>query len=273
MSAPQPSTLPWLHPERVEKLYAALSRRILVIDGAMGTMLQSYELDESGFRGERFTDGRDSQHTHAAGDGHGCDLKGDNDLLTLTQPADHQRVSTTAYLEAGADSLETNTFNATAISQSDYSWSTVAYDINRDGAPPGACCMAADQPRLTPTAALRHRARSDPPAAPRRFRRMSTIPAARNVEFRRTGARPMPRQHEGLIEGGADLFMVETIFDTLNAKAALFAIDERVRAPRCTPADDDLGHDHRPLGPHAVRARRPKRSGTRCAMRNRCRSA
>src|ERR1700753_1343972 len=107
--------LSWLHPERTQLLLAALARRILVIDGAMGTMLQSYKLDESGYRGTRFSAGHDAHHEH----GTSCDLKGNNDLLTLTQP-DIIKAVHTAYLEAGADLLETNTFNATSISQADY---------------------------------------------------------------------------------------------------------------------------------------------------------
>ena len=151
MSASNPSALPWLHPERARKLHEALSRRILVIDGAMGTMLQSYKLDEDGYRGERFAEGRDTQHTHAHGAS--CDLKGDNDLLTLTQPAIIRAVHT-AYLDAGADLIETNTFNATRISQSDYHLEHLAYELNREGARLAhECCVAAElktpqQPRF-----------------------------------------------------------------------------------------------------------------------------
>ena len=112
------TTLPWLDPARVERLHDALARRILILDGAMGTMLQQHALDENAFRGARFATGCDTAHQHAHGAGCGCDLKGNNDLLTLTQP----RIITDvhrAYLEAGADLIETNTFNSTAVSQAD----------------------------------------------------------------------------------------------------------------------------------------------------------
>ncbi|MDE2317667.1 MAG: homocysteine S-methyltransferase family protein, partial [Xanthomonadaceae bacterium] len=118
------SSLPWLHPERVALLEAALAERILILDGGMGTMLQGHRLDEAGFRGERFELGHDGAHAHPHGDlvhehRGGCDLKGNNDLLTLTQPAIIRGVHE-AYLEAGADLVETNTFNSTRISQADY---------------------------------------------------------------------------------------------------------------------------------------------------------
>ncbi|MEP6897317.1 MAG: homocysteine S-methyltransferase family protein, partial [Rhodanobacter sp.] len=110
------SALPWIHPERVALLEHALRQRILILDGGMGTMLQAHELDEHGFRGERFEHGGDGHaHDHAGV----CDLKGNNDLLTLTQPGIIRGVHD-AYLEAGADLVETNTFNSTRISQADY---------------------------------------------------------------------------------------------------------------------------------------------------------
>ena len=138
------NTLPWLHPERAQKLLDALAQRILVIDGAMGTMLQSYKLDEGGYRGARFADeGRDAHHLHEH-HGPGCDLKGNNDLLSLTQPAIIKAVHN-AYLDAGADLLETNTFNATTISQADYHLEHLAYELNREGARVAReCCDAAE---------------------------------------------------------------------------------------------------------------------------------
>ena len=123
--------LPWLHPARTQALLDALAKRILVIDGAMGTMLQSYKLEEDGYRGTRFVDGHDAHtHDHA---GHACDLKGNNDLLSLTQPEIIKAVHM-AYLDAGADLLETNTFNSTTISQADYHLEHLAYELNREGA-------------------------------------------------------------------------------------------------------------------------------------------
>jgi len=213
------NTLPWLNPERTQKLLDALAQRILVIDGAMGTMLQSYKLDESGYRGARFCDGHDAHAQH----GHGCDLKGNNDLLSLTQP-DIIKAVHMAYLDAGADLLETNTFNSTTISQSDYHLEHLAYELNREGARLAReCCDAAeaktpDQPRfvigvLGPTS-----------------RTASISPDVNNPGFRNTSfdelATAYAEAAKGLLDGGADLLMVETIFDTLNAKAALFAIQQ-----------------------------------------------
>src|SRR5580765_4029059 len=144
--------LPWLNPARTQALLDALAKRILVIDGAMGTMLQSYKLEEDGYRGARFAEGKDahSQHEHH---GPGCDLKGNNDLLSLTQPEIIKAVHM-AYLDAGADLIETNTFNSTTISQADYHLEHLAYELNREGARLAReCCDAAeaktpDQPRF-----------------------------------------------------------------------------------------------------------------------------
>src|ERR1700722_4018302 len=127
------SALPWLHPQRVASLEAALRQRILILDGGMGTMLQGHQLDESGFRGESFAEGRDGHHAHTHDHPGSCDLKGNNDLLTLTKP-DIIRGVHEAYLEAGADLVETNTFNSTRISQADYKLQHMAYELNREGA-------------------------------------------------------------------------------------------------------------------------------------------
>jgi len=210
-------TLPWLNPARTQELLDVLQRRILVIDGAMGTMLQTYKLDESGYRGQRFCDGNDA-HAH---NGHGCDLKGNNDLLTLSQPQIIKAVHS-AYLDAGADLIETNTFNSTTISQADYHLEHLAYELNREGAALArACCDAAEaktptQPRfvigvLGPTS----RTASISPDV--------NNPGFRNVTFDEL-ATAYADAARGLLDVGADLLMVETIFDTLNAKAALFAI-------------------------------------------------
>ena len=225
------SALPWLHPDRVALLEAALRERILVIDGGMGTMLQGHQLDETGFRGERFEHGRDSEHAHHH-DGHahehagGCDLKGDNDLLTLTQP-DIIRGVHEAYLAAGADLVETNTFNATRISQADYQLQHIAQELNHEGA------------RVARAAADRFTAKT--PDKPRfvigvlgptsRTASLSpdvNDPGFRNVTFEQL-AENYTESANGLIDGGADVLMVETIFDTLNAKAALFALSELFR--------------------------------------------
>jgi 5-methyltetrahydrofolate--homocysteine methyltransferase len=214
------STLPWLNPQRTQKLLDALAQRILIIDGAMGTMLQSYKLDEHGYRGQRFSAGHDGHALHEH-HGPGCDLKGNNDLLSLTQP-DIIKAVHTAYLDAGADLVETNTFNSTTISQADYHLEHVAYELNREGARLARqCCDVAeartpDRPRfvigvLGPTS-----------------RTASISPDVNNPGFRNVSFDELATAYieaaKGLIDGGADVLMVETIFDTLNAKAALFAI-------------------------------------------------
>jgi 5-methyltetrahydrofolate--homocysteine methyltransferase len=223
------TTLPWLHPDRVAQLEQALRERILILDGAMGTMLQGHALDEAGFRGERFTHGHDSQHSHADhGSAHpgGCDLKGNNDLLTLTRPELIRGVHE-AYLEAGADLVETNTFNSTRISQADYHLQHLAYELNLEGARLARLACDAytgktpDKPRfaigvLGPTS----RTASLSPDV--------NDPGFRNVTFEELAAN-YAESAAGLVDGGADVVMVETIFDTLNAKAALFALSELFR--------------------------------------------
>jgi 5-methyltetrahydrofolate--homocysteine methyltransferase len=221
------STLPWLHPDRVAWLDAALRTRILILDGGMGTMLQGHQLDEAGFRGERFVDGHDGDHAHSHDHPGSCDLKGNNDLLTITQP-DIIRGVHEAYLEAGADLVETNTFNSTRISQADYHLEHLAYELNREGAKlaRAACdtytAKTPDKPRfvigvLGPTS----RTASLSPDV--------NDPGFRNVTFEEL-VDNYSESASGLIDGGADIIMVETIFDTLNAKAALFALSELFRA-------------------------------------------
>lgn len=215
------NTLPWLKPDRVAKLESALAERILIIDGAMGTMIQRHDLQEADYRGERFAGGFDSTHAHGEQCGH--DLKGNNDLLLLSKPEVIAGVHT-AYLEAGADLVETNTFNATSISQADYHLEHLVYELNKEGARVArACCDAVEaatpqKPRfvigvLGPTS-----------------RTASISPDVNDPGFRNTSFDELRGTYreavEGLIDGGADVIMVETIFDTLNAKAALFAIEE-----------------------------------------------
>ena len=178
--------------------------RILLIDGAMGTMLQAYQLEEADFRGDRFKD-------------HPSDLKGNNDLLSLSRP-DVVEAIHTAYLEAGADLIETNTFNANAISQSDYGTEDLVYEINLESAK--IARKSADKfshdPRfvcgaLGPT----NRTASLSPDV--------NDPGFRNVSFDALAA-AYGEQARGLLDGGVDILLVETVFDTLNCKAALFAI-------------------------------------------------
>jgi 5-methyltetrahydrofolate--homocysteine methyltransferase len=226
--------LPWLHPERVARLESALERRILVLDGAMGTMIQRHALEEADYRGERFASGYDALFAapdgHAHGPGCGCeghDQRGNNDLLTLTRP-DIIRGIHDAYLDAGADLVETNTFNSTSVSLADYRLQHLVRELNREGAALArAACDAAEardpsQPRvavgvLGPTS----RTASLSPDVNR--------PGFRAVTFDQL-AEAYREAAIGLIEGGADVLMVETVFDTLNAKAALFAIDDAFAA-------------------------------------------
>ncbi len=193
---------------RTEQLKQALSERILVLDGAMGTMIQSYQLNEADFRGERFADWP-------------RDLQGNNDILALTQP-DIIRAIHLAYLEAGADMLETNTFNANRISQADYGMEDLAYEINLASARLAA--EARDEMERRDPSRPRFVAGALGPT-----NRTASIspdvndPGYRNVTFDELAA-TYTEAARGLVDGGADLLLIETIFDTLNAKAALFGI-------------------------------------------------
>jgi 5-methyltetrahydrofolate--homocysteine methyltransferase len=191
------------------KIHQLLQQRILILDGAMGTMIQSYKLEEADYRGERFVD-------------HPCDVKGNNDLLSLTQPkiiSDIHR----AYFEAGADIVETNTFNGTSIAMADYQMEGLVYELNKESAVLARkvadefTAQNPDKPRfvagvLGPT-----------------NRTASISPDVNNPGFRNVSYDELVESYlesiAGLIDGGADLLLVETIFDTLNAKAALFAIE------------------------------------------------
>ena len=213
------NALPWLHPERVALLEAALAQRILIIDGAMGTMIQRHALDEADYRGQRFVEGFDHQH------GPGCshDLKGNNDLLLLTRPELIADIHL-AYLHAGADLVETNTFNATSVSQADYHLQHLTYELNKAGAALARRCCDEVQAQ-TP-----HQPRFVIGVIGPTSRTASISPDVNDPGFRNTSFDELRATYreaiEGLIDGGADTLMVETIFDTLNAKAALFAIEE-----------------------------------------------
>jgi 5-methyltetrahydrofolate--homocysteine methyltransferase len=190
-----------------------LARRILVLDGAMGTMIQSYQLGEKDYRGERFASWP-------------RDLKGNNDLLSLTQPAIIRAIHR-AYLEAGADVLETNSFNSTAISMADYGMEELVYELNRASA--SLAREASDEfERLSD--APRYVAGVLGPTN----RTASLSPDVNDPGFRNVGFDELVATYtdaiRGLLDGGADLLLVETIFDTLNAKAALFAIDSHFEA-------------------------------------------
>lgn len=191
-------------------LDALLQKRIVILDGAMGTMIQQRKLDEAAFRGERFKDWKK-------------DLKGHNDLLNLTQPALIEDIHR-QYLEAGADIVETNTFNSQAISLADYQMDDLGYELSRAGA---ACAKRAV---LSVRAAEpgRHCFVAGAIGPTTKTSSISTDvnnPAARSTTYEEL-VRAYSDQVRGLLDGGADLLLVETIFDTLNAKAAFFAIQE-----------------------------------------------
>lgn len=194
----------------MHKIQHELEKRILVIDGAMGTMIQQYKLEEKDYRGERF---KDFEH----------DLKGNNDLLSLTQPNVIEAIHK-AYLEAGADIIETNTFNANAISLVDYHMVELAYELNFESA------------RIAKKAAVEFSEKD--PARPRFVagafgptnRTASMSPDVNDPGYRAVTYDELVKayydQARGLMDGGVDIFLVETIFDTLNAKAALYAIQQ-----------------------------------------------
>jgi 5-methyltetrahydrofolate--homocysteine methyltransferase len=193
---------------RAQALPELLRQRILVIDGAMGTMIQRWKLTEADYRGARFAD-------------HPRDLKGNNELLQFTRPDVIESIHRD-YLAAGADLIETNTFGATSVAQEDYGLAHLAREMNVEAARIAAQAARSystpDKPRfvagaLGPTP----RTASISPDV--------NDPGARNVNFDELHA-AYREQAQGLLEGGADLFLVETIFDTLNAKAAIFALDE-----------------------------------------------
>jgi len=196
--------------ERIAALKAAAAERILILDGAMGTMIQRYKLDEAGYRGPRFADW-------------GQDVKGNNDLLVLSQPDIVSEIHDT-YLEAGADIIGTNTFNAQAISMADYGMEALSHEMNVAAAKIARAiadewsAKTPDQPRFV--------AGSVGPTN----RTASISPDVNDPGFRNTTFDELrvayAEQTRGLMEGGADIILIETIFDTLNAKAAGFAVLE-----------------------------------------------
>src|SRR3989339_1360265 len=204
----------------LESLQNILQKRILVLDGAMGTMIQRHKLTEKDFRGERFKD-----HSH--------DLKGNNDLLNITHPEIIKNIHK-AYLEAGADIIETNTFSANSISQADYKLEHTAYEINFEAA------------KIAKAAAQEFTAQN--PSKPRFVagalgptnRTASLSPDVNDPGYRAVTFDQLVQayyeQARGLIDGGVDLLLPETTFDTLNLKACLFAIaklfeERQIRLP------------------------------------------
>ena len=214
-TAPVPKYTKWVDPVKPTKAFDQINKimkeRIMVIDGAMGTAVQKYKLTEEDFRGERFKD-----HTH--------DLKGNNDILVITRPDVIEEIHT-KYLEAGADIIETNTFNSTMISQLDYELDKkdVVYDLNKTAAQLAKkCCVA--MTKKDPS-----RPRFAAGAVGPTNKTLSVSPSVENPAFRGCTydeiVQAYYEQVEALIDGGVDMLLVETIFDTLNAKAAMFAID------------------------------------------------
>ena len=192
----------------------ALSKRILILDGAMGTMIQQYKLTEADYRGERFKD-----FQGPAGERE-LFVKGNNELLTLTQPQVIQEIHE-KYLAAGADIVETNTFGATSVAQDDYHMAHLVYEMNVEAAKLAkAACVkysTPEKPRFVAGAL-------GPTPKTASISPDVNDPAARNVSFDQL-VTSYHEQIRGLVDGGADILMVETIFDTLNCKAALFAIE------------------------------------------------
>ncbi len=199
---------------KIDALKQQLAQRIMVLDGGMGTMIQSYKLEEEDYRGSRFADWP-------------CDLKGNNDLLVLSKPAVIREIHD-AYLAAGADILETNTFNATSIAMVDYQMESLSAEINFEAARLARACADAwtaktpDRPRyvagvLGPT----NRTCSISPDV--------NDPAYRNVTFNQL-VEAYRESTRALVEGGSDIIMIETVFDTLNAKAAIYAVQTEMEA-------------------------------------------
>ncbi len=199
---------------KIDALKQQLAQRIMVLDGGMGTMIQSYKLEEEDYRGSRFADWP-------------CDLKGNNDLLVLSKPTVIREIHD-AYLAAGADILETNTFNATSIAMADYQMERLSAEINFEAARLARACADAwtaktpDRPRyvagvLGPT----NRTCSISPDV--------NDPAYRNVTFNQL-VEAYRESTRALVEGGSDIIMIETVFDTLNAKAAVYAVQTEMEA-------------------------------------------
>jgi 5-methyltetrahydrofolate--homocysteine methyltransferase len=208
LNAVQSNTLaPNIRPDCTDELTAALRQRIMVIDGAMGTAIQRDRPDEEGYRGDRFREWPTA-------------LQGNNDLLTLTQPQIIEGIHR-EYLEAGADILETNTFNANAVSLSDYDMHELAYELNYAGA---ALARKAADEYSTPDKPRYVAGAIGPTTRTASISPDVNDPGARNVSYDQLVAAYLEAAN-GLVDGGADLLIVETIFDSLNAKAAVFAIE------------------------------------------------
>jgi 5-methyltetrahydrofolate--homocysteine methyltransferase len=214
----------------------ALASRILIIDGAMGTMIQRYKLEEEDYRGERFKDWP-------------TDVKGNNDLLSLTRPDIIGEIHR-QYLEAGADIIETNTFSSTAIAQADYQMQSLAYELNVASAKIARQAIDEFTANSQLPTANRHRSSviGHPSDVNAKYvagaigpmnKTLSLSPDVNNPGFRAVTFDEVSdayyEQVSGLVDGGADLLLIETIFDTLNAKAAIFAIKKYFRDTKKQP--------------------------------------
>ena len=193
-----------------------LKERILIIDGAMGTMIQRYKLEENDFRGEQFKDWHK-------------DVKGNNDLLSITQPSIIEAIHT-EYLKAGADIIETNTFSSTSIAQADYDMQAYAYELNVSAA---KCARNAINNFFASPSETRREMAFVAGAIGPLNKTLSLSPDVNNPGFRTVTfdevANAYTEQIRGLVDGGVDALLIETIFDTLNAKAAIYAIKKYFR--------------------------------------------
>ena len=204
----------------MQSIFELLKEKILVIDGAMGTMIQRHTLEEADFRGERFKDWP-------------CDLKGNNDLLSITQPTIIKDIHR-QYLDAGADILETNTFSSTWIAMADYQMEEIVFDLNFESAKVAKQAVT-EYMAANPNASPKYVAGSMGPTN----RTASLSPDVNNPGYRAVTYDELIDayygQIHGLVLGGADILLVETVFDTLNAKAALFAIEKYFSENTATP--------------------------------------
>src|SRR5664279_1590024 len=230
----------------MSNIKSALESRILIIDGAMGTMIQRYKLEEKDYRGDRFKDWA-------------SDVKGNNDLLSITRP-DIIRAIHLEYFEAGADIIETNTFSSTAIAQADYNMQSLAYELNVASAKVARQAieehLKLKAERVTPNAnpVNGHRSKINDTSANRQLptankfvagaigpmnKTLSLSPDVNNPGFRSVSFDEVSdayyEQISGLVDGGVDILLIETIFDTLNAKAAIFAIKKYFRDTKKEP--------------------------------------
>ncbi len=200
----------------MHKIEAALQKKILVIDGAMGTMIQRHKLDEADYRGQRFSDWH-------------CDVKGNNDLLSITQPEIIIGIHL-QYLEAGADIIETNTFSSTVIAQADYDMQSIAYELNVASA---QCARKAIERFYELHPDQSHVPKFVAGAIGPLNKTLSLSPDVNNPGYRAVTfdevAAAYTEQIKGLVDGGVDILLIETIFDTLNAKAAIYAINQFFR--------------------------------------------